>query len=215
VQKLRNEWKALDAQHSGVPKALWDRFDRACERGYAPAARHFAELAAQRKDARKRREDFIAMAARRTRRRSSPTPLDHRAIERWLRETEHGWREGDLGSLDPGSWKKLDAKLREALAPARDALNAARDQAKAGRQALIDEVRALSAKPTERDIRRRSRRSRRAGRSTRSRCRSRSATSARCGSNSGRHAMRCSTRGRRSARKRTARSRSTGARSKN
>ena len=39
------------------------RFDGACEKAYAPAARHFAELAAQRKLARKQREDFIAAAA--------------------------------------------------------------------------------------------------------------------------------------------------------
>ncbi len=49
VQKLRNEWKALDQQHAGVPKALWERFDHACEKAYAPAARHFAEQAALRK----------------------------------------------------------------------------------------------------------------------------------------------------------------------
>ena len=62
VQKLRSEWKALDAQHAGVPKAVWERFDGACERAYAPAARHFAEMAAQRKEARRKREEFIAAA---------------------------------------------------------------------------------------------------------------------------------------------------------
>jgi hypothetical protein len=150
VQKLRNEWKALDQQHPGVPKSLWERFDRACEKAYAPAAKHFAEMAAQRKDAKKRRDEFIAMAAA-----HAPTLLgeapDFRAIERWLRETDHAWREGDLGSVDPGSWKKLDAKLKEAIAPARDALTAARERAKAERQALIEEVRAIGAKASERD----------------------------------------------------------------
>ncbi|HYK14812.1 MAG TPA: DUF349 domain-containing protein, partial [Burkholderiales bacterium] len=63
VQKLRNEWKALDQQHAGVPKALWERFDGACEKAYAPAARHFAEQAALRKQGRKQREEFIAAAA--------------------------------------------------------------------------------------------------------------------------------------------------------
>ncbi|MBI2317158.1 MAG: DUF349 domain-containing protein [Betaproteobacteria bacterium] len=62
VQKLRADWKALDQQHAGVPKSLWERFDGACEKAYAPAGRHFAELAAQRKEARKRREEFIAAA---------------------------------------------------------------------------------------------------------------------------------------------------------
>jgi hypothetical protein len=150
VQKLRNEWKALDQQHAGVPKSLWERFDRACEKAYAPAAKHFAEMAAQRKDARKRRDEFIAMAAAHAPTLLGETP-DFRAIERWLRDTDHAWREGDLGSVDPGSWKKLDVKLKEAIAPARDALTAARERAKAERQALIEEVRAVGAKASERD----------------------------------------------------------------
>ncbi len=117
VKKLREEWKALDAQHAGVPRSLWERFDGACEKAYAPAARHFAELAAQRKLARKQREDFIAAAAA-----HAPTLLgespDPRAIERWLRETDRAWREGELGSVDPSAWKKLDARLKEARRPA-------------------------------------------------------------------------------------------------
>jgi len=150
VRKLRDEWKALDQQHAGVPKALWERFDHACERAYAPAARHFAELAAQRQQARKQREDFIAAAAA-----NAPTllvePRDWRAIERWLRETDRTWREGALGSVQPGAWKKLDARLKAALAPLRDALAAARDAARARRQALVEEATALAAHAMERE----------------------------------------------------------------
>jgi exonuclease SbcC len=151
VQKLRNEWSALDQQHgSVVPKALWERFDRACEKAYAPAARYFAEQAALQKQARKQREEFIAAAAA-----QAPTllvePRDWRAIERWLRETDRRWRDGDLGSVDPKAWRSLDARLKAALAPLRDAYSAARDQAKARRLALIEEATALAAKALERD----------------------------------------------------------------
>ena len=150
VQKLRSEWKALDQQYAGVPKALWKRFDDACEKAYAPVAKHFAELAAQRKEARKQREEFIAAAAA-----HAPTllgePCDWRAIERWLRDTDQAWREGDLGSVEPRAWKKLDARLKAALTPLRAALSAARDQAKAGRQVLIEEATALASKAMERD----------------------------------------------------------------
>jgi hypothetical protein len=151
VQKLRNEWKALDAQYAGVPKALWERFNGACERAYAPAARYFSELAAKRKEARRRRDEFIAAAAAHA--GSLPgEPADWRAVEHWLRDTDQGWREGDLGSVDPGAWKKLDLRYKAALAPLRDALSAARERAKAGRQALIDEAAALVSKATERDL---------------------------------------------------------------
>lgn len=150
VQQLRAEWKKLDEQYAGVPKALWERFDGACEKAYAPAARHFAEQAAQHKQARKQREDFIAAAEA-----HAPTllaePRDLRAIERWLRETDATWHGTSLGSVDPGAWKKLDAKIKAAVAPARDALTAARQQAKADRQALIAEAEALAAKAMERD----------------------------------------------------------------
>ena len=150
VQQLRAEWKKLDEQYAGVPKALWQRFDGACEKAYAPAARHFAEQAALHKQARKQREEFIAAAEA-----HAPTllaePLDARALDRWLRETDATWHGASLGSVEPGAWKKLDAKLKAAVAPARDALGAARQQAKADRQALIAEAEALAGKATERD----------------------------------------------------------------
>jgi hypothetical protein len=150
VKNLRNEWRVLDQQHAGVPKALWERFDRACNKAYAPAARHFVEQAALRKRARKQREEFIAAAVA-----HAPTllndPRDWRAIEHWLRETDHRWRHGELGSVEPKGWKSLDARLKAALAPLRDALSAARDQATARRIALIEEVTALAARAIERD----------------------------------------------------------------
>jgi hypothetical protein len=151
VQQLRAEWKKLDEQHAGVPKPLWERFDGACERAYAPAARHFAEQAALHKQARKQREDFIAAAGA-----HAPTlmgePRDWRGIERWLRETEANWRGATLGSVDPGTWKKLDARLKSALAPLHEGLSAARRQARQEREAFIAEAEALAAKGAERDL---------------------------------------------------------------
>jgi hypothetical protein len=150
VQQLRAEWKKLDEQHAGVPKPLWERFDGACERAYAPAARYFAEQAAQHKQARKQREEFIAAAAA-----HAPTLLgdapDWRAVERWLRDTEAAWRGTNLGSVEPGAWKRLDARLKAALAPLQEALSAARQKARQEREALIAEAEALAARATERE----------------------------------------------------------------
>ena len=150
VQKLRNDWKTLDQQHAGVPKALWERFDGTCEKAYAPAARFFSEQAALRKQSRRQRDEFIAEAAA-----HAPTllgePHDWRAVERWLRDTDQKWREGNLGSVEPRAWKKLDSQLKAALAPLRDALAGARDQAKAERLKLIEEAAALADKAMERD----------------------------------------------------------------
>ena len=150
VQALRKEWKALDEQHAGVPKALWERFDVACETAYAPAAKHFAELAARNKEARRRREEFTAAAAEQALARLNE-PRDWREIEHWLRDADRKWRDGELGSVNPSAWKALDTKYKAALAPLRDALSAARDQARAGREALIEEALALAPKATERD----------------------------------------------------------------
>ena len=152
VRKLRTEWKALDQQHAGVPvpRALWERFDAACEKAYAPAAKHYAELAARNKEARRQREEFSAKAAAHAL-TLLDEPRDWREIERWLRETDRTWRQGDLGSVNPDAWKKLDARLKAALAPLRDALSAARDQAMESRRALIAEAAALASKAMERD----------------------------------------------------------------
>ncbi len=150
VQQLRAAWKKLDEQHAGVPKPLWERFDGACERAYAPAARYFAEQAAQHKQARKQREEFIALAAA-----HAPTllgePRDWRAVERWMRDTESTWRGTSLGSVEPGAWKKLDARLKTALAPLHDALSTARDAARKEREAMISEAEGLASRATERD----------------------------------------------------------------
>jgi hypothetical protein len=150
VRKLRNEWKALDQQHSGIPRSLWLRFDAACEKAYAPAARHFAEQAALRKQARQQRDAFLDAAAAQVPALLAE-PRDWRAIERWLRNTDREWRVGKLGGLEPGDWKKLDARLRTTLAPLRDALSAARDLAKEGRKKLIEEAGALASRAMERD----------------------------------------------------------------
>lgn len=151
VQKLRAEWKALDEQHAGVPKALWERFDGACEKAYAPAARHFAELHASRKQARKQRDEFIAAAAQKASELLGAEPRDPKAIERWLRETDQAWHHGELGSVEPDAWKKLDARMKQAVAPLRELLGQARGEAKAGRLALIAEAEALLAKAQERE----------------------------------------------------------------
>lgn len=151
VQTLRNEWKALDQQHAGVPKSLWERFDRACEKAYAPAARHFAEQSARRKESRKKRDDYIALAAEHAASLLQQEPRDWRAVERWLRESDQQWREGDLGSIEPKLWKDLDAKMKAAVAPLRAALGEARDAAKAERRRLIEEVRGLADKAFDRE----------------------------------------------------------------
>lgn len=150
VQNLRKEWSALEQQHNDVPDALRERFNRACEKAYAPAARYFAEQAAARKQARRRREEFIAAAAAHATTLLNE-PRDWRAIERWLRHTEREWRDGDVGSVEPKAWKALDGELNAALAPLREALKTERDAAKARRMTLIEQARALTAKAMERD----------------------------------------------------------------
>src|SRR5439155_12313394 len=96
------------------------------------------------------RDDFIAAAAAHATTLLGETP-DWRTIERWLRDTEQKWRERDLGSFEPGAWKKFDLRLKAALAPVRDALLETRNRAKAGRRALIDEAKALADNAIDRD----------------------------------------------------------------
>ena len=107
-------------------------------------------MAAQHKQARKQRAEFIDAAALHATTLLAE-PRDWRAIEQWLRSTDSTWHGTTLGSVEPGHWKKLDTRMKAALAPLRDALSAARAQAKAEREAMIVEAQALAAKALDRD----------------------------------------------------------------
>jgi hypothetical protein len=95
-------------KYAGV-EALWERFDAACEKAHAPAARHFAEQAAQHKQARK--------AARVHHRCCERVPAllgespDWRAVERRCARSSRP-RQGS-GQREPAAWKKLDARLKQ------------------------------------------------------------------------------------------------------
>jgi len=147
VQQLRAEWKKLGRAACRRTEAAVERFDGACERAYAPAARHFAEQAAQHKQARKQREEFIAAAAA-----HAPTLLgeapDWRAIERWLRDTtrpgaERAWAVSNR-PLE-ATHARLKRHWRRCKMPC-----AARLQARQERGPDA-EAEALAARATERD----------------------------------------------------------------
>ena len=139
VRKLRDEWKALDRQHPGCPKSLWERFDRACETAYAPAAAHFAQQAALKKEARGRRKEFIAeIAARASAALGERTGANLKLAANRRADLARG-----QPANDPADWKALDKKL-QAPYPVQ-ALAAARSQARLGRQALIGSRRAGGA----------------------------------------------------------------------
>src|SRR5207245_2349758 len=82
----------------------------------------FGQQAALPKQVRERREEFTTAAAA-----HAPTllvePRDWRTIERWLREADRRWHDGDLGSVEPKAWRNLDARFDAALAPLQDALS--------------------------------------------------------------------------------------------
>lgn len=48
IGSLRERWKALDTTSGAAPKVLWEGFDAACAKAYAPVAAHFKQLSDER-----------------------------------------------------------------------------------------------------------------------------------------------------------------------
>jgi Domain of Unknown Function (DUF349) len=147
VQALRDKWKQLDQTQAPAPRALWERFNTACEIAYAPAAEHFTKLATERKEALTRREeaikeasDYATLALTPVEGEADWTP-DWKAITAWLSKKDTAWR--TLGHVDRRKADAVDAQWRTATQPLRAGISEKRSGEAAEREKLIAQVKAL------------------------------------------------------------------------
>jgi DNA repair protein SbcC/Rad50 len=147
VQALRDQWKQLDQSQAPAPRALWERFNTACEIAYAPAAEHFTKLATERKEAQTRREaaikeasDYAGLALMPVEGLSDWTP-DGKAITAWLAKHDSQWR--TLGHVDRRKTDTIESEWRATTQPLRAVVNAQRSGESSEREKLIAQVKAL------------------------------------------------------------------------
>lgn len=140
VKSLRERWRQLDAA-GAAPRAVWERFDAACERAYAPARTAFAAAAEQRKTHLAERQALLAELSA----LDSATDwqaADWKQLESHYRELLARWRAA--GAVAREDYLALDAAWRSAQQVIGRRLDGERERERSRRQALIDQLQQLA-----------------------------------------------------------------------
>ncbi len=141
IQQVREAWKALDHQEGAAPKALWKRFNAACERAYAPCQAYFE---AQAQERRRNLESKQALCAQLEQFETATDwqRVDWREADRLRRRAQEQWYK--LGPVNRADRKTLDRRFQRILRQLDNRLDAERGREFQRRQQLIRQVRALA-----------------------------------------------------------------------
>ena len=144
IQQAREAWKALDHQEGAAPKALWKRFNGACERAYAPCQAYFENQARERQQHLAQKialceqlEQFVAATDWRQ--------PDWREADRLRRRAQEHWHK--LGPVNRAERKPLDRRFQQVLKTLDTHLGAERNRELQRRQQLIEQVEAQIESP--------------------------------------------------------------------
>lgn len=109
VQKARDTWKSWDKSGDPVDKTLWQRFDAACTKAYAPCKAYFEKLAAERQHNLQLREALIEKLKTLLAATDWDTP-DWRRLDKSIRDSEQQWKR--LGPVDGRHKKRIDQAFK-------------------------------------------------------------------------------------------------------
>lgn len=141
IKQARASWKALSGSEGAAPRALWQRFNDACERAYAPCQAYFESQARERQENLEKKlaicENLEQLAAN-----TDWDRADWRAVDRLRRETQHQWRQ--IGPVNRKDQKPLDRRYSRTLRQIDSHLNQERERDLHRRQALIQRVQGLA-----------------------------------------------------------------------
>ena len=141
IKDLRNAWKALDSNEGVASRALWKRFDRACERAYEPCQAYFD---AQNRERQRNLAKKQALCERLERLAADTRweQVDWRWIDRTWREVQKEWHK--VGPVNRADYKSLERRFNAALQRVDTHLQAERERELWRRQVLIERVQKLA-----------------------------------------------------------------------
>lgn len=144
IQQTRATWKALDHHEGAAPKALWKRFNNACERAYQPCQAHFE---AQNRERRQNFEKKQALCAQLEQFEAATDwqQIDWREADRLRRRAQEQWYK--LGPVNRSDRKNLDRRFQHILQRLDARLDAERDREVQRRQRLIQRIQSLADSP--------------------------------------------------------------------
>jgi len=144
VQEARAAWKALDHTEGAATKALWKRFDQACEQAYAPCQAYF-EQQAQERQANLEKKEALCERVETFEAETDWDNVDWREADRFRHKAIEQWRR--LGPVSRSDRKKLDRRYQAALKRLDTHLEQERERDRRRREALIQSVEALAGDP--------------------------------------------------------------------
>lgn len=143
VRQARREWKQITHGQRGVPRSLWQRFDRACSRAYAPCEAHFAEENRQREAHLAAKErvcaDLEAYAAKVE--AEAAEARDWPALERIIKAADAAWR--DIGQVPRARAKGIGRRFHRVMDRLRGLAHAYHAQNREAKAELVRQAEGL------------------------------------------------------------------------
>ncbi|MGF1528448.1 MAG: DUF349 domain-containing protein [Candidatus Competibacterales bacterium] len=140
VQQLREQWKAMDHREGAATKALWERFNEACEKAYEPCIAHFEAQAKERAQNLAKRAALCERLEALERDSDWNNP-DWRSADRTRNDVNNQWHKA--GPVDRSERKVIDKRYKKALQQVDQRLAAERERGVQRREALIQRVEGL------------------------------------------------------------------------
>ena len=144
IQQVREAWKELDHHEGAAPKALWKRFNAACERAYAPCQAYF-EAQAQERRQNLEKKQALCDQLEQFEATTDWQRVDWREADRLRRRAQEQWYK--IGPVNRTDRKTLDRRFQRVLRQLDERLDAERNREFQRRQQLIQQVQALADSP--------------------------------------------------------------------
>ncbi|MDS4022717.1 MAG: DUF349 domain-containing protein, partial [Candidatus Competibacter sp.] len=144
IQQARDAWKELDHREGAAPKALWKRFNTACERAYAPCQAYFEARVRERQQ---NLQAKIALCEQLEQFEATTDwqRVDWREADRLHRRTQEQWYKS--GPINRSDRKSLDRRFHQILRRLDERLGAEREREIQRRQQLIQQIQAMADSP--------------------------------------------------------------------
>lgn len=144
IQQARDAWKELDHREGAAPKALWKRFNTACERAYAPCQAYFEARVRERQQ---NLQAKIALCEQLEQFEATTDwqRVDWREADRLHRRTQEQWYKS--GPINRSDRKSLDRRFHQILRRLDERLGAEREREIQRRQQLIQQIQAMADGP--------------------------------------------------------------------
>jgi len=141
VQAARLAWKEMDSA-GAAPRALWKRFDTACERAYEPCRAYFQVQAEQRQRHLAERQALCDELQQRLEQTDWSESVDWRELSGRLQQVQQQWRR--VGTVNRAERRAIEQRYQDLIGQLQHKLQPQIDQELARRGALIERARELA-----------------------------------------------------------------------